>query len=136
MNKSINWLSGLSILALFIFVTVYLGCESGSNYNSDGPTDPSGYTINLASSSTVVGPGGSVILTARVFDSSGSPADSVTVYFTLSSTGTSEASAVTGGDGRAVVTLTVTGSTTVTATVEDTSVQLRILVTGGAAASQ
>ncbi len=118
------------LLATVVFgvLSLYLiGCEKGPSTNSVGPTRASQYTLNLTASNTVLQKGGgSVTLTATVYGSTGALIDGVAVDFSSNPTGVS--GQVTTANGQAALTATITQSTTVVATLEGSSVQLRIVV--------
>lgn len=115
----------LILSAILIFSFYFAACEKNSSTNSGGPTSPSNYTVNLTASNTVVKAGGSTVLTVTVYKSNGELADGVAVNFAATAGSAPAAGATT--NGRYVVSLSVTESTTITATVEDTSTQIRIL---------
>lgn len=112
--------------AILIFSFYFVACEKNSSTNSGGPTSPSNYTVNLTASNTVLKAGGTTILTVTVYKSNGELADGVEVNFAATAGSPPATGSTTSG--RYVVSLSVTESTTITATVEDTSTQIRILV--------
>lgn len=121
-------------IVYFLFVIILTGCGTADPVsNSSGTSTPSSIILSVEVNPASVDSGGSATITATTMTSgSGTPAADVTVYAVSGSGGSLDnASLTTNSSGQAFFTLeTVTAPTTVTLTVEDVSVSIRVNVNG------
>lgn len=115
----------------FLFILVLTGCGSGSVSNSTGPSSLSGIVMNVEANPKSVSSGGSATITVTLTFSNGTPAAGQTVNAVSGSGGSiSAATGTTDSNGQAFFSVVVTSPVTVTFTVENISVSIRINVNG------